>query len=126
MFCVVFDKQLSDLAIFTSHLKPFKLSVNFRLKQKKGVGGLGQGEEGEGVFSSTASRRPRFQFSHSLTPYTGKAIEAAVQCCLPFGCHSAMTSTEISRGADENQTASPFSVLESGKNGRRLPGSLRC
>lgn len=29
MFCSVFDKQLSDLAIFTSHLKPFKLSVTF-------------------------------------------------------------------------------------------------
>lgn len=35
LFSAVFDTQLSDLAILTSHLKPLKLSVNLWLKKKK-------------------------------------------------------------------------------------------
>lgn len=35
MFREVFDKWLNDLSIFTSHLKTFKLSVNFWLKEKQ-------------------------------------------------------------------------------------------
>jgi len=44
MYCVVFDKQLRDLSIFMSHLKSFKLSLNFwekkeKRKRKAGAGG---------------------------------------------------------------------------------------
>lgn len=124
VLCIVWQAVKWPRNIYLT-LENFQTFSELLVRNKKKKKGGGQGEEGEGVLSNTASRRPRFQFSLSLTPYTGKSVEAAVQCCLPFGCHSAMTSTWISSGVDENQTANPLSGLNSDEDGSRLPGTLR-
>lgn len=83
---LIYYIQYCDLAIVISQMKAFKLlSNNNKSCRSGGKDAVETQHLGNLVFT--------YHFL-TVSPSTGKAVEAAVQWCLPFGCHSPMTYRE--------------------------------
>lgn len=121
MFCVVFDKQLSDLALFTSHLNPFKLQWTSGKKKKK--------KEGTGRRRGYPVAQHPGDLDLNSDFLSPPILEKLWKQLLNVACHLvAIQQWPLHKpvvGLMRTKLQIP-SVLHSVKDGRRLHGSLRC